>query len=249
MSGPAAAETLLWAALRESGEPATREALFERHAGFARNIARRHFREQSRGDLDLHDIQQLAYAGLLEAIDRYDPCLGAPFRPFAAHRISGSIRDGLMRMSEVREQISWRHRARRERLKSLSQAGIGEMDTSQAMAKLAEIATGLALGFMLEGTGLFVEDEADDAAAPVASASAYDSVVWKETVARLQAELSALPDRERTILREHYMSGVSFDNLATLLGISKGRVSQLHRAALTLLRKRMGERGHIRVER
>jgi RNA polymerase sigma factor for flagellar operon FliA len=150
-------------------------------------------------------------------------------------------------MNEMREQMSWRHRNRRKRLASLREADEGDMNTSEAMEKLAEIAVGLALGFMLEGTGLMASDEAQGGER--SAATAYDSLAWKDTVTQLHLELANLPDREQTILREHYLAGVNFDQLAALLAISKGRVSQLHRAALELLRKRIGERNRFLVIR
>lgn len=240
-------ETALWRRLETDGGSAARERLFSLHANFARTIARRHHREHSRGDIDLVDLYQHAYTGLLEAIDRFDPDVGAPFRAFAAHRISGSVLDGIARMSEVREQISWRRRVRQERLRSLSEAESGKQGTPP-IETLAELAVGLALGFMLEGTGLFAKSE-DDEAVNQAAETAYDSLAWKELVQQLQAEVLALPERERTILQEHYIHGVAFEQLASLLDLSKGRVSQLHRAALLLLRKRLREHGHFRMVR
>lgn len=237
-------EAELWRVMKEQGSSAARESLFTRHADFARNIARRHHREQSWGDIDVTDLYQHAYAGLLEALDRFDPALGTPFRAFAAHRISGSIRDGIARMSEMREQISWRRRIRRERIQSLSEGEPGAAKSS-AIEQLAELALGLALGFMLEGTGLYAEVDADSLPAH----SAYDSLAWKEALVHLHRELSSLPDREQTILREHYLNGVNFEQLAILLSVSKGRVSQLHRAALAVLRKRLREQGHFRMIR
>jgi RNA polymerase sigma factor for flagellar operon FliA len=243
---PPEEEALLWAAFVQGRLPSMRARLFSFYADFARNIARRHYRERSRSGIELAELLQLAYAGLLEAIDRFDPGVGTPFRPFAIYRISGSVRDGIVHMSEMHEQKSWLHRARRERLKSLSDpAGEPRQPPIEA---LAEIALGLALGFMLEGTGLFADDGAV-AGASAAVATAYDSLAWKETLARLYAEVAALPERERTILHEHYLNGMNFDQLASLLEISKGRVSQLHRAALGMLRKRMREQGHFRVTR
>jgi RNA polymerase sigma factor for flagellar operon FliA len=243
-------EGLLWADFKRRGSSAARERLFSRFVGFARNVARRLHREHSWGDLELADLQQHAYTGLLEALDRYDPDLGTPFRAFASYRISGSIRDGIARTNEMREQISWRRRVRRERVKSLSAP---EAETTSVPAapieKLAEIAAGLALGFMLEGTTLFVEDDAEGGQPIHAAATAYDSVVWNETVSRLHEELASLPEREQNILRQHYIGGLSFDQLASLLSISKGRVSQLHRAALESLRKRLRERGYFRITR
>jgi RNA polymerase sigma factor for flagellar operon FliA len=239
-------EAVLWRAFKQHGSRAARERLFSSYADFARSIARRHHRERSRGDIEVSELYQYAYAGLLEALDRFDPSLGVPFRPFAAHRISGSILDGIPRLSEVLEQVSWRYRVRRERLRSL--AGDKPQDGISPVEQLAELALGLALGFMLEGTGLFNEGDAEDAASrPVETA--YDSLAWKETLAQLKTELEALPEREAIILRRHYLDDVPFDQLAALLSISKPRVSQLHRAALLLLRKRMRERGHFRMIR
>ena len=240
---PDGTEADLWSAFFGQGSITARERLFTFHAAFARNIARRHFRERSWGDIDLNDFYQLAYMGLLESLDRFDPRRGSPFRPFAAHRISGSIRDGVLRMTEVREQISWRHRVYRERIKSVS-----EGNTSQEpIEKLTELVVGLALGFMLEGTGLFVSEEDGRSDARVHSNSAYDSLAWKEMITQLRIELQRLPEREQSILQKHYIDGVSFDGLSSLLNISKGRVSQIHRAALALLRRRMIDHGHFRI--
>jgi RNA polymerase sigma factor for flagellar operon FliA len=237
-------EAGLWAAYRNQGSVAAREQLFSHHAAFARNIARRHFHERSWGDIDLCDLYQMAYMGLLESLDRFDPGSGAPFRAYAAHRISGSIRDGIVRMSEVREQVSWRNRIHRERMQSIGEKSVER----EPIERLTEIVVGLALGFMLEGTGLFVQAEDEAAAgAPANAATAYDSLAWKELIAQLKSEMESLPKREHTILHRHYLEGVGFDDLARLLNISKGRVSQLHRSALIMLRKRMADRGHLGI--
>ncbi len=238
-------ETTLWVAFKSGASMDAREQLFTRHAAFARNIAHRHFRERSRGDLEIADLHQLAYTGLLEALDRFDPARGVPFRPYAAHRISGSISDGIARTNEVREQIGWRQRVNRERLQSLSDGDGDNLRTADAMEQLAQVAVGLALGFILEGTGLFAQPSKDDV--PSSSATGYESLAWKEVIAQVNAELDALPQRERTILTQHYLMGVDFDRIGSLLSLSKGRVSQLHRAALSLLRKRMAQRGHFRL--
>lgn len=236
------AEAALWTAFRDQGSAGARERLFGVYAAFARNIARRHHQERSRGDIDLHDLQQLAYAGLLEALDRFNPRLGIPFRPFAAHRISGSIRDGIIKMNEMREQMSWRNRVRRERIQSISGG-----EAREPIEQLAEIVVGLALGVLLEGTGLFVHDESGRGDVRGVTRTAYDSLAWKEMTAQLGSELRGLPERERMVLQKHYMEGVSFDGVAVLMGVSKGRISQMHRAALERLRKRMSAHGHTRI--
>jgi RNA polymerase sigma factor for flagellar operon FliA len=239
-------ERSLWTAFKNDGSTQARERLFEQYAGFATSIASRQTHEHIGGDVEFGDLRQLAYAGLLEALDRFDPTRGIPFRGFAAHRITGSIRDGVRRTSELREQISWRRRVRQDRLRSLAGDPSGDISLSEAMAELADIAVGLALGFMLEDTG-FINTEEPASSSP-RRPTGYDSLTWKELVGRLQTELTRLPQREQTILHQHYLNGVAFDQLASLLAVSKGRVSQLHRNALVQLRKRLGAKGHLRLE-
>jgi RNA polymerase sigma factor for flagellar operon FliA len=240
------ADAGLWRAFKESGSATAREQLFNHYANFARKIARRHYNERSQGDIEFADLCQLSYAGLLEALDHYDPDRGVPFRAFAAYRISGSVRDGIGQMNEVRDQISSRAQTRRERLRSLSESG--ELEGGDAIQRLTEIAMGLALGFMLEGTGLYAQSD-DEVASAAPTGTAYDGLAWCETVAHLHDELLALPEREQTILRHHYIGGVSFENIASAMGVTKGRVSQIHRSALQLLQKRMHRRGHFKLER
>lgn len=225
------------------GSGAARETLFERHVAFARQIAARQHRARTRGDLELVEIRQLAFAGLLEAIDRFDPERGVPFRGYASRRITGSILDGIARASEVREQIASRSRLRAERLRSLAPQGVDGLDASQALNALVELATGLAVGFLLDG-GLAADEEAADR-----SPSAYDGLAWRETVENLRQAIASLPDREGFIVRQHYLHGVAFDLIAGLLGLSKGRVSQLHRDAILRLRKRLGSRPDFVLER
>jgi RNA polymerase sigma factor for flagellar operon FliA len=232
----------LWHAWKAEGQLAAREALFALHADFARRLAQRHLRGRGLGGVDLGDLRQLAYAGLLEAIDRYDPTLNVPFRGYAAHRIRGSIKDGLAHASELHEQLGWRRRMHRERVRSMAD-DTEAFDTAEALRLLRDLAVGLALGFMLEDAGLAASPEASSGATTL-----WQSAAWREVTIRLRSELDALPAREQTILRLHYLDEVGFDQLSELMRLSKGRISQIHRAALGTLRKRMAARGHFRFE-
>lgn len=237
-------EPALWEAMRGGGSAMARERLFALYLPFARSLAGRQFKGRKEADLEYEDFVQLACAGLLEAMDRYDPAHGVPFRGFATRRINGSVIDGLAKLSEVREQIGFQQRTRRERVRSLTPEEARNLSAGDAFKALAEMAVGLALGFMLEGTGLY---QADETAA--AQPTAYDSLAWKDLVERLTAELARLPERDCMLLRLHYLEDVSFDQIAALLRLTKGRISQMHKAALALLRKRISGAGGFRLER
>ena len=243
-SPPPDPETALWAAFRQTGSPAAREKLFAVHFDFARKIARRQWLDRRSGDIEFQDLCQLASAGLLEAIDRYDPAQGVPFPPYAARRITGSIIDGIGKMSEVREQISFRNRARRDRVRSLAVAGAENLAADEALRALTELAIGLALGCMLDGAGLYVAEGERDT-----RANAYESLAWKDTIRRMMQEVASLPEREQLIIRHHYIGGLTFDQIGAVLGLTKGRISQMHQAAIALLRKRLRNAGDFKLER
>ena len=229
---PVRAEAALWRRLRFEQELDCRQALFDRYAGLARSLARRHFHGRAVKRVERADFEQLAFEGLLQAIDRYDPLRGVPFGAFARRRIAGSIVDGVAKMSEAGAQGGHRRRIEQERLRSLARDPARGAD--DPLAELAELAVGLALGLMLEGSSLSAGEGGADG-----RAGAYETLEWHQMQARLAGALADLPPREADVVRNHYEHGLSFAQVAELLGLSRGRVSQLHRAALERLRKRM----------
>ena len=237
-------EAALWHAFRVGGSADAREKLFALHRAFARQVAAKHFLDRKSGDLELNDLCQFAYTGLLEAIDRFDPARGAPFRAYARRRISGSVLDGLAHLSERREQLSFRQRARRDRLKSLTIEDADKLGAADAMLALIEMATGLAHGYMIEGGGMYLtQDQADSAPSP------YESVAWREMTRSLAAEISSLPDQERRVVSYHYLEGMSFEQVSGAFGLSKGRISQIHRGALRTLKERLTRKSSFSLEK
>ncbi|WP_182466668.1 sigma-70 family RNA polymerase sigma factor [Sphingomonas gilva] len=231
---PARVEASLWRRLRFESELLCREQLFNRYRDLARAIARRQARSRPDRGVEIGDFEQFAYEGLLQAIDRYDPLRGAPFAAFARRRIAGSIADGAARMNEIDAQYGYRRRVEQERVRSL---GAGESD-GNALDQLSAMAAGLAIGLMLEGTGLIGGADRTDH-----RPNAYDSLAWRELQSILVRAVGDLPEREAVIIRQHYENGLSFTRIAQLIGVTKGRVSQLHRAAVERLRARIAADG------
>lgn len=235
---PGHAEAALWRRLRFEADHECRHLLFDRYAALARTIAGRHYYRRGHKRIERGDFEQFAYAGLLQAIDRFDPLLGVPFSAYARRRIAGSIADGVAKMSEADAQIGHRMRIEQERVRSIRRRS-GDEPGADALSELAELAIGLAFGLMLEGTSLAGTSEAGADARP----DPYESLAWHELQTRLGAAVASLPEREAAVVRHHYEHGLSFAQVAELLDLSRGRVSQLHRAALDRLRKKVGTLG------
>jgi RNA polymerase sigma factor for flagellar operon FliA len=226
---------LLWAAFVGERSYDIREALFRHYLPYARAIAAQLYAGRHRDDVEFKDFQQLAFVGLLEAIDRFDPARAVSFETFCTSRLKGSVLDGVQKLTDGQEQVSFMRRARRERITSLKSADAGNA-SSDTFALLAHLTAGLAIGYMLDDTGML----AGPAHSGASSATPYQGVAWRQTKERLLAVVAQLDDRSRKIIQYHYFNGLGFEQIGELTGVSKGRISQIHRAALVELRERLG---------
>lgn len=250
----------LWQRWREQADTEAREQLVIQHLPYARMMAAALYARRTHNDVEFADYLQFARMGLLEAIDRYDPDQGAQFRTFASKRVQGAMLNGLANFTEKNQQINVRMRLRQERLEAVKQAAVEasrvETETppsdgsgsSRAGATsprnadalfryLAEVGIGLALGVMLEDTGM-VDAQAFDGDAHTPSPEV--SYFRKSEIEQLRSVLRSLVDRlteqQRLVIRHHYLQEAPFDDIAAMMGVTRGRVSQLHRQALLRLR-------------
>jgi RNA polymerase sigma factor FliA len=223
-------EASLWTAAR-AGDTHARGRLIETYLPFARIMAAKLYAARIDHDIEFEDYLQYATVGLIESVDRFDPAIGTLFKTFAAHRIQGAISNGLEQLSEKRTQLATRRRLAAERRDSAAAAlDAGGADLFQ---QLADVAVSLALGFVLE-------DARDDGLADDAGvAQPYGALEMAQLRQRLHALVAGLPQRERLVIKSHYLHHVPFNLIADTMGITKGRVSQIHRNALDQLRKAM----------
>lgn len=238
---PDAGDAALWHAFEAARAAPAREAIFEFYLPYATSVAAKLYRGRHRDDVDYPDYLQFACIGLLESIDRFDRAKGNAFTTFATQRIKGSVLDGVVRLTDGQEQTALRARVRRERLESLNQAA--DDAPRDVFRMLAGVTVGLAISFMLDDTGMVEARAEDGGGAPAASPfqdMPYRSVAQQQTRSRLQEAVGRLPEREQKIIRYHYFHRLNFEHIADLLGLSKARVSQLHRAALDTLRDQIG---------
>ena len=228
-------EDQLWLLLREKEDQEARLQLINHYMPLARKIAAHLFSTRPDNEVEFCDYLQYANVGLLEAVDRYELNSGATFSTYASYRIRGSVLNGLAHVTERREQGAYRARLQRERLESLD-----KHDTSQhkpsSFEALAEVAIGLALGYMLEDSGMIY----DEASASTES-TPYTISEFDELVDGLHVALDKLPERENMIIRYHYFHHVDFETLGEHLNVSKGRVSQLHKRAIEMIRSELNQ--------
>jgi RNA polymerase sigma-B factor len=206
----------------------------------ARSLAQRY-----RGTPEpLEDLTQVAYVGLLNAIDRFDPQRGTAFSSFAVPTILGELR------RHFRDRCGAVHvpRTGHERAVSLKHRGEGlakELGRSPTLAEIAE-SLGWTLEQALEARGAAAAYEATSLDAPVRSRPGDDAPAVVETIgseddgyagAEARATIAALwrtlGERDQRVLRMRFAEDLLQRDIADRLGCSQMHVSRLIRAALS----------------
>jgi len=237
------AELRLWRRWHQTGDERVRDELARLHLPFARIMAAKLYAGRYHDEIEFNEYFQFAVLGLMEALDRFRPDRGAQFRTFAAPRIRGAILNGLPRLTERQRQVEVRKRLRAERIKSLvdpaaetgSDASEDAPDPASRHAEelfrmLADVGVGLALGILLEETGII---EAETGIGPERYFRAAELAQLRN---RLRNTMQTLPERERTILQLHYEQEIPFIDIAARFGVTKGRIAQIHHRALDTLK-------------
>lgn len=223
-------ERALWRRWTELRDADARSELIARYLWLARSAALQALRDRSfDSDLERGDLVQMAMLGLIESVDRYDASRGVPFAAYAKKRIHGAVVDGIDRSSEFRAQGSWARQMVRERSESLVAQGKGQHDSLQ---RLAEVAIGLAIGFMLEDSGMYSGPEER-------AGRHYDVNELFVIQQQLRLAVSELPGPERRVLELHYYEDLSFARIGELMGVSKVRIFQVHARAIATVRRQL----------
>jgi len=239
-STPSASEEELLRRYAE-GDVSAREELARRYMPLARRLAGRYRHTGEAQD----DLEQVAYLGLLKAIDRYDAGRG-PFVRYAVPNIMGELkrhfRDkgwGLHVPRSVQERVLMVNRA--------TDALAGRLGRSPSPRDLAEH-TGLSLEQVLEAmdAASAYTPAALDAPQPGGEGEGertlgetlggddahYHLVELGEAIAPV---FQALPEREQVILKLRFIDDLTQSEIAERIGVSQMHVSRLLRRSLNEL--------------
>jgi RNA polymerase sigma factor for flagellar operon FliA len=220
----------LWAYYAHSRDSAVRERLLAAYMEFARMLAAKVFAKRIFTEMEFDDYFQYARVGLIEAIDRYEPARGIKFETYASSRINGAMLNGIETCSELQQQLHARKRLVEQRVASLVEKAPEQAEAQDVFARLAEIAVGLAVGLALEESGMHVSEHAQYAD------NSYTSVEMKQLQSRIKEAVRALPPNQRHVITSHYLHHMAFEEVATGMSLTRGRVSQLHKQGLAGLR-------------
>lgn len=222
--------------LSQEGDRLATARLMEDNQGLVWAIARRFF---GRG-VEADDLYQLGCIGFLKAVEGFDPAFGTQFSTYAVPKIAGEIRrflrdDGSVKVSRSIKEQSAAIKSARNRLTSalgrepsiqeisrqtgLSAEEIALAETATAATESIQKETGEE-GFSLEN--ILTDTESEER--------------MVEKIALRQA-VSALAERERTVIQLRYFHGLTQQRVAKVMQVSQVQVSRIEKKAIQQLRE------------
>jgi RNA polymerase sigma-70 factor (sigma-B/F/G subfamily) len=219
-----------------------REEAVSRALPYAERLARRF---QGLGE-PLDDLLQVAALGLLKAIDRFDPAVGADFASYAAPTISGELKRHFRdkgwsvhvprRLQELRLEIN---RARDEMAQHLGRPPTAQQLADDIGVDVEQIIEALVASAAYRPVSLNAPlSNCDDEAVTLLDVvgnddPGLDAVDFHES---LQPALATLPAREQKIIALRFYGNLTQAQIAAELGISQMHVSRLLARGLAALR-------------
>jgi RNA polymerase sigma-B factor len=205
-----------------SRDPVLRERIILSYLGMADRLADRY--HTSRGTTT-EDLRQTARAGLIAAIDRYDPSYANPFVAYAVACVVGELKRYL-------RDTSWRlHVPRTLKEQAMRVCKLAD----QLQQTLGRSPTITELARRLE-----VDEEVLEALAVAQSRQelSLDRPVGEEAedLLLLPVLVATLPNLERQVVVLRFFHDLDQDTIAARIGYSQMQVSRLLRRALARLR-------------
>ena len=183
---------------------------------------------------------QFGLMGLNDALQRYQAQEGVPFEVYARTRIRGAMIDGLRQADLLPRHVRDRVREAEETVRRLSQA-LGRApedgEIAEAMSlSLEEYRSLLADAVSIQYGG--DDDEGGTSAAELVPDEDTPLTLMerRDEAKKLADMLRKLPEREAMIMALHYQEGLTFREVAKVLDLTPGRISQMHTQAILRLR-------------
>jgi RNA polymerase sigma factor FliA len=243
-----------WRAFSQ-GDLNARDALLREHLSLVHHVARQLSRALA-AQADVEELVSCGTLGLIDALDAFDPKRGLAFSTFAVPRIRGAILDELRRQDHVPRSVRRKTRQIAQARETLTRI-FGRPASDEEVAEHLGIDKRTLWKWESDtesAVQISLNDSPDDpngmTGIPVEAISREDALNVDEEITHQQEAsivreaLKGLKDQERTVVTLYYFEELKLHEIASVLGLTESRVSQIRAKALTRLRDVVG---HIRL--
>ncbi|WP_185976779.1 sigma-70 family RNA polymerase sigma factor [Catenovulum sediminis] len=201
---------------------AQRNLLFDFYEPWVRKVTNSLFKRYYCPNLEWADYYNLASLASIQAIEIYNVGLTVPFEGFAYKYLKGKILDEIKSTSVPKNYTDL---SIRERYDSLI-----EHDDEDIFGSVIDAIVGMAFGQLIElGITGVVQAQNDFVYNPEHCANSSFSGDIVDLIAQL-------PKEQKRVIEYHYYQQCKFVEIADILHITKARVSQLHKQAISAIR-------------
>jgi RNA polymerase sigma factor for flagellar operon FliA len=196
-------------------------------------------------DVSREELIAAGSLGLVQASHGFDPRRGCEFSTFAFERVRGAILDSL-RQADPMSRDARRNYKKLQAFEDEYRRGHGVDPSDDQVQEATGLGAGKADELRQRAQAvrvLSLEDPSrqgqGDPLRMILAGPSPDPVTRAELRERLESltkALTTLPERERQVVQLYYFGGHLLKEIATALGVSAARVSQLHARALERLR-------------
>ena len=197
--------------------------------------------------IELDELISAGTLGLIEALSNFDPNQGVKFETFADNRIRGAMLDELRKMD-------WFSRGLRQKIKKIEQTihrieqNTGYLPDSLELKKitgysleeideaLTALQNQICLSLDAIQENFVLPDDSEHFKEPHTNALLQDLI---DKVARL---INDLTEREKLVISLYYVEELTMKEIAQVLEITEGRVSQIHSQALKKLKTKFKQK-------
>jgi RNA polymerase sigma factor for flagellar operon FliA len=204
--------------------------------------------------IELGDLVQAGVIGLIDAYRNFDRTKNTQFKTFARFRIRGAILDSL-------RELDWGSRAVRRKARDINDATqklqgvLHRNPTDEELAAELEIDVEELQDLRTELNGLYLVGQEVQSSfdgegthdlidsAPSNWENPFELYAKAEEREKLIEAIADLSEREQLILSLYYREELTMKEVAEVVGIAVSRVSQIHAAVLTKLKRMLTKTG------
>ncbi|WP_052404824.1 sigma-70 family RNA polymerase sigma factor [Bacillus rubiinfantis] len=248
----------LWKSYQDYHDTAVQEKLVKQYAYLVERMANKLSLTIPQRIIPKEDLVGLGFIGLLEAIRNFDYTKGYQFDTYGLWRIKGAMLDGIRKMD-------WIPRSLRDKAKKLNNAyreleqSLLRTPTEEELADYVNMAIDEvddALSALSFSTLLSLDEPINDAEEEGKQQSRIEFIHDKaadnqekqlqmaEFRKIIAGSIDEMPENERLVLTLLYYEGLTQVEIAEVLNLTKGRISQIHSKAIIRLRRKFEQSGY-----
>lgn len=223
--------------------PAEKDRLILEHSSMVRFMAAR-LMGKLPDCISQDDLYSAGIIGLIDAINKYNPATGIPFRSYAKIRVRGAMLDEIRSMDWVPRSLRQKNAALEQACSTLLQK-LGRYPSEDEIAEQMSISLEACRRMLDETKGVsllpadildIVRNELESSSLATEKEGPFRQILLKQLGSKLAEAIRELSEKEQLVLSLYYNEELTMKEIGAVLDYTESRISQIHSGAVIKLR-------------